>query len=168
MPNFYNHSDTKEFGKITVTPRQWYRRLFKIGSYSFWPYVTMGVIEFTVSVEKVPEPINTSHVYTIVERVADNTYRNVGIIDKKKIDIRGRAEYTGDTKFFLGRKDMSIDSGEQRIGITLFADNILSMNHYVWGGCSVTALFLLLLSVVLSLLSGFIQVTPERIVWWPW
>lgn len=168
MPHFYDHSDTKELGKIIVSPKQWYRRFFKIGSYSLWPYVTMEIIEFTVHVEKVPEPINTSHVYTVVERVADNTYRNVGVLDKKKVNIKGRAEYTGDTKFFVGRKDMSPDSVEQRIGITLFSDDVLSMNHYVWGGCSVAALFLVLCSVALSLLSGLIQVNPERIIWWPW
>lgn len=167
MPHFYNHPSTEEFGKIIVTPKQWWRKL-KVGDYSIFPYVTMGIIEFTVEVEKIPEPINASHIYTVVERVADNTYRNVGVLDKKKIDIKSRAEYTGDTKFFVGRKDMSPDSVEQRVGITLFSDNVLSINHYVWGGCSVAALLTSLLCILLGWLAGFIQIVPERIIWWPW
>ena len=168
MPHFYSRSNTEQFGKITVTPKQWYRRFFRLGDYSIFPYVTMAEIEFTVQVEKIPEPINTACTYTVVERVADGTFRNVGTLDRREVEIKGRAEYTGDTKFFVGRKDMSVNSVEQRIGITLFSDNVLSMNHFVWGGCSAAALFLILFSALLSLLSGFIQVDPERIIWWPW
>jgi hypothetical protein len=167
MPHFYNHENTADFGRIIVTPKQWYRRI-KIGSYSIWPYVTMGFIEFSVQIEKVPAPINNSYYFTVVERSADNSFKNVGILNNTKVDIKGRAEYTGDIKFLVGRSDTFPHSVEQRLGITLFADNVLSMNHYVWGGCSVAALLLILCSVLMGLLSGLIQVTPERVIWWPW
>ncbi len=130
----------------------------------------MGIIEFTVHVERVPEPINTSHIYTVVERVGDNTFRNVGVLDGNKVDIKGRAEYTGDTKFFVGPKDMSPDSVEQRIGIILFSDNVLPTNHYVFGclGWVIAAMLGCIAAVIAGFVLGFFQITPERIIWWPW
>lgn len=169
MPHFYNHPHTEEFGKIIVTPKQWHRRLFRVGSYSVFPYVTMEEVEFTVRIEKIPEPINSSHIYTVVERVADNTYRNVGVLNKKVVSIKGKAEYTGDTKFFIGRKDMSPDYSERKIDMALFSDNVLSMNHYVFGciGWAIAAILGCIASVISGIALGFFQVTPERIIWWP-
>ena len=171
MPNFYNHSDTKEFGKITVTPRQWWRRI-RIGSYSIWPYVTMGKIEFTLRVEKLPQSdgINKRN-RNVYIRLGNGSYRSLKTLAEKSTPIEGIAEYTGDTKFFIAPSNYSVGNSDRFIdkeGILLFDDNVLSVNHYVWGGCSVAALLLILCSVVLSLLSGLIQVNPERVIWWPW
>jgi hypothetical protein len=169
MPNFYDHPETKEFGKIKITPKPWWRR-FKTGSYSILPYFTMDMIEFIVDVDRIPDPINASHIYTIVERVGDNTYRNIGNLNEKKIVVRGRADYSGDTKFFVGRKDLPIDSVEQRIGIILFSDHVLPMNHYVLGcaGWAVASILGCIAAIVAGVVLGFFQITPERIIWWPW
>jgi len=88
-------------------------------------------------------------------------------LTNKETDIEGVAQYTGDTKFFIAPANYP-EKYIDKEGVLLFDDNVLSINHYVWGGCSVAALFLVLCSVMLSLLSGLIQVNPERIIWWPW
>jgi hypothetical protein len=62
MPYYYDYKDNIDFGNISIVPRQWYRRFIKIGKYSPWPYITMGKIEFTLSVEKLPKHKNTNKI----------------------------------------------------------------------------------------------------------
>ena len=172
MPNFYNHADTREFGKVTVTPKQWSRRIFRLGSYSLLPYVTMSEIEFTLQVERLPQSDSVNkrnrNVYI---RLGDGSYRPLTTLVDKSTLIKGVAEYSGDTKFFIAPSSYSDGNSDRFIdkeGLLLFDDSVLSVNHYIWGGCSVAALVLILCSALLSLLSGLIQVTPERVIWWPW
>jgi len=108
MPHFYNHSQTKDFGRITVTPKPWWRNLFKLRGYSIFPYFVMGNIEFKVDFERRPEPTNDSHIYTICEKLGDGSYRNILTIRNNKVEVKGVAESTGDTKFFIGRSDKAI------------------------------------------------------------
>ena len=174
MPHFYNYADTREFGKITVRPKQWYRRLFKIGNYSICPYVTMGKIEFTLHVERLPmskRDIVFGNMKNVFIRFGDGTYKSLITLVDENTPVEGVAEYTGDTKFFIAPSLYSTGRTERFIsneGILLFDDNVLSINHYIWGGCSVAALFLIVFSCMLGLLSGLIQVNPEKVIWWPW
>jgi hypothetical protein len=166
MPHYYNHKDTNAFGKVTVTPKG--IRRFKVGDYSIWPYVTMSKIRFTLRVEKFPQSngINKKD-FNVYIKLGDNSYRSLITLTSKETDIEGIAHYTGDTKFFIapaGYPEKYID----KEGVLLFDDNVLSINHYVWGGCSVAALLTAFLCGLLGWLLGFIQIIPERIIWWPW
>jgi hypothetical protein len=171
MPHFYNHSNTKEFGKITVKPKQWYRRLFKLGSYSIWPYTTMGKIEFTLQVEQLPQRDginrNDQNVYI---RLGDGSYRTLITLVKKSTPVKGVAEYTGDTKFFIAPAGYSDRNSERFIakeGILLFDDNVLSINHYIFGGGSVIVLIFSCLCVLLGWLLGLIRLIPVWEMWIP-
>lgn len=163
MPHFYNHDDSK-FGKVAVTPNG--IRYFRLFGYSPIPYVTMSKIRFALRVEKFPRSD-----YNVYMQLGDGSYRTIETISKNETLISGVAMYTGDTKFFIAPVAYTDRSSEKFIakeGLLLFEDNIISINHYIWGGCSVAALLLLIFAALLSLLSGFIQVTPERVIWWPW
>jgi hypothetical protein len=171
MPHFYNHRTTKEFGKITVKPRQWYRRLFKIGSYSIWPYVTMGKIELALQVDRLPQHKGINkHNRNVFIRLGDGSYRTLTTLTEKITQVTGIAEYTGDTKFFIAPADYSFKSTERFIdkeGILLFDDNVLSINNYIFGGVSAIALITTLLCVLISWLLGFIKVIPFWQIWIP-
>jgi hypothetical protein len=172
MPYFYSHPNTNEFGKISVTPEQFFRRILRIGRYCIIPYVTNQEIEFTIELEKFPQRdgINVPR-YNVYQRLGDGSYKVITTLKQDKTLVEGTADYTGDTKFFIASTSYTGRSMQKYIdkeGILLFDDHVLSINSYVWGGCSVTALLLILCSVLLSLLSGLIQVTPERVIWWPW
>ena len=170
MPHFYNHSDTKEFGKITVTPKQWYRRFSRLGSFSFWPYMTMGKIKFILEVEKLPEREGSNRrARNVYLKLGDGSYRSILTITRNKTDIEGIAEYTGDTKFFIAPASYADKIGQQYIakeGILLFDDSILSKNQYIFGigGIFLTAFFSAL-CVLLGWLLGFIELIPAWKVW---
>ena len=172
MPHFYDYSNAKEFGKITVRPKQWHRRFFKIGSYSIWPYVTMGKIEFTLLIEHIPQRdgINRNNQNVYIQ-LGDGSYQVIKTIYANETDIEGIAAYTGDTKFFIAPAGYSDKNSERFIakeGILLFDDNVLSINHYIFGGGSVVVLLTTFLCMLLGWLLGFFQIIPERIIWWPW
>jgi hypothetical protein len=163
MPHFYNHDDSK-FGKVTVIPKG--IRHVRVFGYSPVPYVTMSEIRFTLNVEKFPRSD-----YNVYMQLGDGSYRTIETLSKNKTPISGVAMYTGDTKFFIAPVAYTDKSSERfiaREGLLLFEDNIISINNYVWGGCSVTALLLIIFGTLLGLISGLIQVTPERVIWWPW
>ena len=170
MPHFYDHSSSKEFGKITVRPKPWDRRLFKIGSYSIWPYVTMGKIEFTLQVEQLPQHDGINKLNrNVYIKLGDGSYRSLVTLAKKRTDIEGIAEYIGDTKFFIAPASYSNKTGEQFIskeGVVLFDDHVLPINRYVFGigGMFITAI-ISLLCVLLSWLLGFIELVPAWKMW---
>lgn len=171
MPHFYNYPDTQDFGKITVRPKQWHRMLFKIGSYSIWPYVTMGKIEFILRVERLPQRDginrNDKNVYI---KLGDGSYRTVITLVEKITSVKGIAEYTGDTKFFIAPASYSDKYAKKYIaeeGILLFDDNVLSINHYIFGvlGILISAILSCIVGVFVGILLGFINVIPYLKMW---
>ena len=152
MPHFYSHQHEKVFGKITVTPKPWWRNFIRLGDYSIFPYFVMGTIEFTVEFEKLPEPSNSPFKYTICEKLGDGSYQNILTIEHNKVQVKGLAECTGDTKFFISRSNRPIEGSEQ-LGKTLFFDNILSLNTYVFGigGIVISAVLSCIVGIILSL-----------------
>ncbi len=159
MPYFVN-SHHRDFGKITVTPKSLLRRV-RVAGYSPLPYMTMNKIRFTLRVEKIPEQVGVfSNARRVFIELGNRSYRPLQEVTKLETDVEGVAEYTGDTKFFIAPADYSIGNSQKFIskeGILLFDDNVLSVNHYVWGwvGMIVVAI---VSPICLWLLSSLIQI----------
>ena len=168
MPHFRNHKNTIDFGKITITPKG--IRRIRIGEYSILPYVTMSKIRFTLHVEKLPQQdgINRNN-RNVYMQLGDGSYRAIKTICANETDIEGIAEYTGDTKFFIAPANYFFKNSERFIaqeGILLFEDNVLSINHYIFGVGGIIATALIsFLCVLFSWLLGLIELVPFWKVW---
>jgi hypothetical protein len=159
MPHFYNHEKTKDFGKVSVTPKG--IRYFRFWGYSPFPYVTMSKVLFTLRVEKIPQ--FSQNIYM---QLGDGSYRTIDTISKNETFVSGEARYTGDTKFFICSSTYTDRNSERFIakeGLLLFEDNVQHINNYIFGGCSVSALIITISGVLLAWLLGIIQINPTWI-----
>ena len=99
MPHFYNHKNTKDFGKVTITPKG--IRRIKLGDFSIWPYVTMSKIRFTVTVEKFPQRngINKKNFRQLCKKMHDLFHQRFSstccrvLIEPFNTDRKGRARF---------------------------------------------------------------------------
>ena len=122
----------------------------------------MSKICFELRIEHLPQQVGlTRKDYNVFIKRGDGSYKTACTIDKFVTPVEGIAEYTGDTRFIVAPSSYGVDRGAQRFidkeGVLLFYDNVLSINHYTWGGCSVSALLLLLAGALLAWFLGFIK-----------
>ncbi len=168
MPHFYNHKCTNDFGNITVIPKG--IRRIRICGYSGFPYVTMSKIRFTLHLERLPqqEGINKNN-RNVYMQLGDGSYRTLKTIYDKKTDVEGTAMYMGDTKFFIAPASYSDRNSERFIakeGILLFEDNVLPINHYIFGvGGIIATAIISFLCVLLSWMLGLIELVPFWKMW---
>ncbi|MBI5952501.1 MAG: hypothetical protein HY865_12660 [Chloroflexi bacterium] len=169
MPHFYNYKNTNDFGKVAVIPKG--IRRIRIGEYSILPYFTMSKVCFTLHIERLPEQEgvikNNRNVYL---QLGDGSYRTIATIYNKITDIEGTAEYTGDTKFYIAPSGYTDRNSERFIakeGLLLFEDNVLSINHYIFGiaGILISAVLSCIVGIVVGVLLGFIQIEPYLKMW---
>ena len=128
MPYYYGKRKTEKYGDVIVTPNEWIRRRIKIGSHSYCPHFVDDEIKFTIQVENIGTPQHgISHYPRIYQRVGDGSYKKRQEINQTKpIPITGKADYTGDTKFFLGPDGLE-ENGyliEQQ-GLVVFSEEII-------------------------------------------
>lgn len=130
----------------------------------------MSKIRFTLHVEKLPQHgggDNTNR--NIFIQLGNGSYRAIKTISSNATEIAGTAEYTGDTKFFIAPASYFYKNSERFIakeGILLFEDNVLSINHYIFGVGGIIATALIsFLCVLFSWLLGLIELVPFWKMW---
>jgi hypothetical protein len=162
MPYYIDHENNPDFGNIKISPCERYRKLFTIGHFCLIPYIVMSDIKLNIIVERLPNnyKILPQNLYI---RYGDGSYNVITTIDKTKISISAKAEYTGDTKLFIASSSYSTHNIERfidKVGIQVFHDNVISINNYIFGGVSVIGLLATLLCLLLGWLLGFIKIGP--------
>ena len=173
MPHYYSHKNTEKFGNISVVPTEWYRKYFKYGDFSFWPYKSNDVIKFKLILEKLNYEKSPNQIYFQVwEKMGDGSWEKITDIRQNILDVEGKAGYTGDTKFFLitNKPPFRPDRGDRIEGFEIFYEDIKSLNTYIfgWGGIIVSVILTGICSLgigILLWLLGFISLIPAWEFW---
>jgi len=104
MPYYYDYKNTEKYGNILITPKEGIRKILKIGEHGYIPYFAEDEIEFTLQIEKIAPPeFRIVHYPRVYQRIGDGRYREgQEIRQTTPVLIKGKADYTGSTKFFFG------------------------------------------------------------------
>jgi hypothetical protein len=158
MPHYYSYKNHEIFGNIAVIPNEWYRKIFKFGGYSIFPYKVNDEIKFAVNVDKAKsgEPPNQISYY-IWAKMGDGSWDICSKLMEDKTLISKKAAFTGDTKFFIRKfatSPINIKDENKNEWTELFYEDMHSLTHYFlsWVGILITAILALIVGVAVGLI----------------
>ena len=162
MPQYYSVPDWRDRGKVTVTPKSFWRRLPIIGN--IIPYYVGNQVEFTVHIEKPLQWKDIIGAFCVWEKFGDVS-KNLHDVNQIDSPIKGnRISVEGNIEYYLG---YSIPSPSE-ITTTIFTAHALSWdsirNQISW--IILAAILGGIITLFISFLLGFIKINPALIATW--